>query len=820
MGLFGKAKEPARAHTNAPRDWPPVSLKAWTGNPGLDSIMVFGDIVPGLTSAGGRVAGMLDRRLYDDGVLTVPLALEVAGQRFAVFVYSKADEESAAHYSSVRSVLRQREQTTAVYYAPGPILPARPSGALEPLGPGHFVKASEERPPAEYALFWPSPEDPALASSPALGFLDRFFSALDGRFYVYLTMLAREIELGGDEDDQAQVYALPAQPLVVGLEGPGEIGLYLHASEKGGLWFACDTRTPAPLRNLLLKHLAQSAEMLRAAADERGAPRRDEEKGILARWREVRDAFLRQEEEGAAGLRLGLVSEQGTARVIASGVTSAESRQALSSDAEPAEALLDLVRTQLDHAFAQVRRVAGSAEEGPNLMPFVAVQAGADLWRTVLPFTVEPEAAAVAPRLLGERPGGERAVLVCDGYLRVEGQRSDALVVRAQERSDAGSFVFAQRYRVAKGKVELLGNWLLTGREASLWPATLPPQDVHPSPGLRSFAEERLRERLRWMGLGDPEGPPAGDEALLSPRLEWVKDGKSYTSAFMMMSVEAALGASREALASEAACSLASLEWDDLTTRNGRPERSASFLGARARRAVGVPLRPGLRAAHPERSPVPTRAARARGARGAALPGLMAAFRPRSPVSASAAGGAEAAAAAVRVVDPRGGGERGPLDPLHEQLGHAVPERDAEGCVAVVHEDDPDLAPVVAVDDAGERVDPVADREPAARPDEPDVARRDLEPHAGGHGGSAAGDDLHRLARAQVGPRRSRRGVLGKRGGGVEESGKGDGGAWDVRHRAFLEALREDTGQRARVPAGVGHARGMIAGWGGRISSG
>lgn len=575
MALFGK-KEPPRAHTNAPRDWPQVSLKAWTGNPGLDSIMVFGDLVPGLTEAGGRVSAMLDRRLYDDGILTVPLVVEVAGQRFAVFVYSKADEESAAHYSSVRSVLRQREQMTAVYYSPGPILPARPTNALEPLGPGHFVKASEDRPPAEYALFWPSPEDPTLASSPALGSLDRFFSALDGRFYAYLTMLAHELELGGGGDERPQVYALPAQPLVVGLDGPGGIKLYLHASERGGLWFACDTRTPAPSRNLLLKHLALSAEMLRAAADERRVPKRDEEKSILASWREEREAFLRQEKEGAAGLRLGLVSEQGTARVIAPGVTSAESRQALTPGAEPGESLLDLVRGQLAYAFEKVRRAAGSAEGGPNLMPFLAVQAGADLWRTVLPFTLEPEAAAFAPRLTGERRGGESAVLICDGFLRVEGQRSDALVVRAQERGDTGSFVFAQRYRVARGKVELLGNWLLTGREASLWPATPPPEGV-PSPRLRSFAEQRLRERLVWMGLGDPEGPPADDEALLSPRLERDKDGQTHTAAFMMMSVEAALDASRKTLASEPTCSLASLEFDDLTTRNGKPERSLRF---------------------------------------------------------------------------------------------------------------------------------------------------------------------------------------------------------------------------------------------------
>ena len=240
-----------------------------------------------------------------------------------------------------------------------------------------------------------------------------------------------------------------------------------------------------------------------------------------------------------------------------------------------------------------------------------------------MPFTLEPEAAAFAPRLLVERPGGERAVLVCDGFLRVEGQRSDALVVRAQERADSGSFVFAQRYRVERGRVELLGNWLLTGREESLWPATPPPEGTGPSPRLLSFAEERLRERLRWMGLGDPEGPPADDEALLSPRLERDKDGQTHTAAFMMMSVEAALDASRKTLASEPTCSLASLEFDDLTTLGMEARAIAPFLGARAGRAQGLPLRPAVRPAHPERALVATRVARARRARGASLPGLF-----------------------------------------------------------------------------------------------------------------------------------------------------------------------------------------------------
>jgi hypothetical protein len=44
-------------------------------------------------------------------------------------------------------------------------------------------------------------------------------------------MLARELELV-EEKDERRIFALPAQPLVVGLNGPGEIALSLHASER------------------------------------------------------------------------------------------------------------------------------------------------------------------------------------------------------------------------------------------------------------------------------------------------------------------------------------------------------------------------------------------------------------------------------------------------------------------------------------------------------------------------------------------------------------------------------------------------------------
>jgi hypothetical protein len=567
------------AFTNAPRDWP-AATHSWTGNVGLDSFMITGALVAGVTSRGGRVLGLLQHRLYDEGVLTVPALVEVDGRRYGVFVYPRADAEASAHYSAVRALMRAREQAIAVYYADRPIQPTAPSRAFEPLSPEHFSQAPDDRAEAEYALFWPSEDDPRLADSPALGYLDRWFEALDGRCYVLLTLLVQALDIGdGDDEGQPAAYSLSVQPMMVGVSGPGDIELILHASQSQGLWFAFDTRTPAARRNLLLKHLAEAAELLRAATEQKGLPARDDERLVRAGWRQRRNEYLRREAEGTPGLRLGLVAEHGSARLSAAGATSQAERDAVGSEVgEPSEPLLDFARSQLEHALACVQRAASASGDGPNLHPFVATKHGEEQSRTALELANEPEAVAFAPQVLAERREAELAAVVCDGYLRIEGERSDAIVVRAQERGAERSHLLAQRYRVAgRAKVQTLGNWLLTGTEAPFWPGEQP-QAEPPSDRLAAFVERRYRDRLDYLTLGGPDAPPLeDDDTLFSPRLEYLKDGETFTIAYMLMGIASALQLAREALAGQPSCDLASLEYDDLTTRNGHPARSIRF---------------------------------------------------------------------------------------------------------------------------------------------------------------------------------------------------------------------------------------------------
>ncbi len=593
MALFGKHEEAPSVHTNAPHDWPHVAMPAWVGDPGMDAMMVTGQLLQGLQPLGGQPLGMLVRRMYDDGILSIPLLLDVKGQHHAVYVYSKADAEAAAHFTGVRTLLRQRDHTNAVYYAPEPLQPTKPAEVLEPLEPGHFTKASDDRPAAEYALFWPTDDDPKLASSPALGHLDRWFQNLSGRFYIYFSMLAETLELGGDDgedggddakdDDTPKIYTLPSKPMLVGVTGPSDLKLYLHASKEQGLWFAFDTRTPASERNLLLEHLAHAAETVQRLGAEHHAPVHADERDVYAAWSKQRSEYLAKESQNAEGLRLRLISEQGSARVSGPGATSAPERAAAAPDIpEPSEPLLDFVRSELDVAFARVRAAAARGEGGPNLHPFLAAHAGNDVWRTVMPMTEEPDAVAFTPQILAERRDADFVALLCDGYLTIGGERSDALVVHAQERGAEGSQIFGQRYRLSDShKVELLGNWALVSAAASLWPTESAASGAEPSERLRTFVDERVRQRLDWLKLGvdtDEEAEPLGDDdTLLSPHLERVKAGKSFTNGYMMMGLAAALPLARKTLAEEPTCELASLEFDDPTTCGDRPARSIRF---------------------------------------------------------------------------------------------------------------------------------------------------------------------------------------------------------------------------------------------------
>jgi len=109
------------------------------------------------------------------------------------------------------------------------------------------------------------------------------------------------------------------------------------------------------------------------------------------------------------------------------------------SEVPASEELIELVFAALDHGIDSVR-------EGGPLIPFVLAESaeGRDLTRFASE-TLE-EGHAQARRHAGSS-GADRVAVAYDGYLTVEGERSDAVFVEAQERGTEASVVFAQRYR-------------------------------------------------------------------------------------------------------------------------------------------------------------------------------------------------------------------------------------------------------------------------------------------------------------------------------------------------------------------------------------
>ena len=110
------------------------------------------------------------------------------------------------------------------------------------------------------------------------------------------------------------------------------------------------------------------------------------------------------------------------------------------SEVPPSDQLLDLVFAALDHGIESV-------QEGGPLIPFALTEGsdGRNLTRFVAE-TLEEGQQQARSHLRGQGATA-RAAIAYDGYLTVDGERSDAVLVEGHERGQAASVTFAQRYR-------------------------------------------------------------------------------------------------------------------------------------------------------------------------------------------------------------------------------------------------------------------------------------------------------------------------------------------------------------------------------------
>jgi hypothetical protein len=132
------------------------------------------------------------------------------------------------------------------------------------------------------------------------------------------------------------------------------------------------------------------------------------------------------------------------------------------------------------HEQALEMAIASIPEDDGPLFPFALISAAGKLQHVTIVTSNSHKAMAVGRRMVLEQ-GGDEYAIVTDTFVRVEGERFDAVFVEYGDR-DVGR-VIAQRYR-RTSKVELIGEPLDVERRPSAFgrvdPFTLPWGGVTP----------------------------------------------------------------------------------------------------------------------------------------------------------------------------------------------------------------------------------------------------------------------------------------------------------------------------------------------------
>ncbi|MEK7954256.1 hypothetical protein [Luteolibacter soli] len=128
------------------------------------------------------------------------------------------------------------------------------------------------------------------------------------------------------------------------------------------------------------------------------------------------------------------------------------------------DALAELVFLSLDHAVASVG-------EGGPLIPFLIIEKDGD--RTLSRFMADhlEDSVAQGRLALSQLPEGTSAyAFAYDGYVTVEGQRNDAVIVEASEVGKSAAIQLAQRYSAEGGNFQTIGNAAFLGECSSHLP--------------------------------------------------------------------------------------------------------------------------------------------------------------------------------------------------------------------------------------------------------------------------------------------------------------------------------------------------------------
>jgi hypothetical protein len=467
----------ARTFTNAPRHWPAVSFAKAKAGP-EQFFTIVGTLAEPLEQLGATMATMRTY-VYDDGVLEVPLVFEENGTTTCVFYYPAAGPDAAAHYASVRKLLKEREGANTVFYCPEPMGQGTPRPVLGVLEPRKFSKPQAPPPGARYAIWWTTPEDPTFTVSEDRVLLDRWFEALHGYAHVMLSLFLHELGVLTPKDGRPQLVGLPEEPFALPLVGPGGVGVLLKASTADGFMLAFDTATiSAARRRTYLRLLVQLAEGCRARALKERI-HQDAEDVSLAAWRAVRDETLEVEAAGQAADALCVADAAGGNAVTgavqppplpgqppplpgASGDDATPPPLPQSGPALPSNDAFDAAIGLIENAAASLReaKVVASTDEqlgAMNLSPVILVKANGHTWRRTLVYDGGDAAIAAAGRMREEWPDASLVAVLVDGAIREDDTRVDCLRVLLQEGETAAS-LFWRYATVGEGSIELYGR--------------------------------------------------------------------------------------------------------------------------------------------------------------------------------------------------------------------------------------------------------------------------------------------------------------------------------------------------------------------------
>jgi hypothetical protein len=306
--------EKKRLITNAPSHWPAaeiVSIKFEDPVPkdkeAMLVLLLASSLEEGFKSQGssGKVGSFEYARLFDDGILKVPLVIAEQGKRRYVFPYPLPSKQASSHFAGVRALFEHAQEDPPIFYSNGELLNEEPTNPLSPFDVDMLTRTNEAAPPGEYAMWWSISEEPKFSSSKANHYLGRAYAALD---HIESYAMCSFLRSFGLVNEKTLRVALP-DDLSLAVEGPERIIMKFTATKEKGIRFHFNLSfTSIQYRDRFLKHFAEWAETLKSIIEEKGLPKDPDGNQRPLEWFSLMQrAVTRQENEGQITEKIGII---------------------------------------------------------------------------------------------------------------------------------------------------------------------------------------------------------------------------------------------------------------------------------------------------------------------------------------------------------------------------------------------------------------------------------------------------------------------------------------------------------------------------------